>query len=49
MVTETAQDRPADQADVRRNNLSRLLRRLREAGPRSRARLAEEQALSGVS
>ncbi|WP_240617321.1 ROK family transcriptional regulator [Nocardioides speluncae] len=38
--------RPAEQFDVRRGNLSVALRRLREAGPRSRARLAEETGLT---
>jgi Uncharacterized membrane-associated protein/domain len=38
--------RPAEQADVRRGNLSLVLRRLREAGPRSRARLSEETGLT---
>lgn len=38
--------RPAEQFDVRRGNLSVVLRRLREEGPRSRARLAEETGLT---
>lgn len=33
---------PADHAAVRRNNLSLVLRHLRDHGPRSRARIAEE-------
>ena len=42
----SARGRPAEQADVRRGNLSLVLRRLRSAGPRSRARLAEETGLT---
>ncbi|MGH3715321.1 MAG: ROK family transcriptional regulator [Micromonosporaceae bacterium] len=36
----------AEPADVRRGNLALVLRRLREAGPRSRAKLAEETDLT---
>lgn len=41
--------RPADQTDVRRNNLSLVLRKLREGGGRSRAKLAEETGLTKAS
>lgn len=37
---------PADQLDVRRHNLSVVLRRLRTDGPRTRARLAEDTGLN---
>ncbi|MDT0276579.1 ROK family transcriptional regulator [Blastococcus goldschmidtiae] len=37
---------PADQAAVRRGNLGRVLRLLRDEGPRSRARIAEETGLN---
>lgn len=37
---------PADQAAVRRGNLGRVLRLLRDAGPRSRARIAQETGLN---
>jgi predicted NBD/HSP70 family sugar kinase len=37
---------PADQATVRRSNLALVLRHLREAGPRSRARIAVETGLN---
>ncbi|MGH3737555.1 MAG: ROK family protein [Micromonosporaceae bacterium] len=39
-------DQPAEQADVRRGNLSLVLRRIRDAGPRSRARIAAETGLT---
>ena len=38
--------RPADQATVRRSNLGLVLRHLRDAGPRSRARIAQETGLN---
>lgn len=37
---------PADQATVRRNNLGLVLRHLRDQGPRSRARIAQETGLN---
>ena len=37
---------PADQAAVRRGNLGLVLRLLRDAGPRSRARIAQETGLN---
>ena len=37
---------PADQATVRRNNLGLVLRHLRDSGPRSRARIAQETGLN---
>jgi predicted NBD/HSP70 family sugar kinase len=37
---------PADQATVRRSNLGLVLRHLRAAGPRSRARIAQETGLN---
>src|SRR4051812_33080390 len=37
---------PADQAAVRRSNLGLVLRHLRDAGPRSRARIAQETGLN---
>ncbi len=37
---------PADQATVRRSNLSLVLRHLRDHGPRSRARIAQETGLN---
>ncbi len=37
---------PTDQAAVRRGNLGRVLRLLRDEGPRSRARIAEETGLN---
>jgi predicted NBD/HSP70 family sugar kinase len=37
---------PADQATVRRINLGLVLRHLRDAGPRSRARIAQETGLN---
>lgn len=37
---------PADQATVRRSNLALVLRHLRDAGPRSRARIAVETGLN---
>ena len=37
---------PADQSAVRRGNLGRVLRLLRDEGPRSRARIAEETGLN---
>ena len=37
---------PVDQATVRRSNLSLVLRHLRDAGPRSRARIAQETGLN---
>ena len=36
---------PADQAAVRRSNLGLVLRHLRDAGPRSRARIAQDTGL----
>lgn len=39
-------DQRSDQLSVRRSNLSLVLRHLRDAGPRSRARLAEETGLN---
>jgi predicted NBD/HSP70 family sugar kinase len=41
-----ARGAPADQAAVRRGNLGRVLRLLRDEGPRSRARIAEETGLN---
>ena len=38
--------RPADQATVRRSNLGLVLRHLRDAGPRSRARIAQDTGLN---
>jgi predicted NBD/HSP70 family sugar kinase len=37
---------PADQATVRRSNLGLVLRHLRDSGPRSRARIAQETGLN---
>lgn len=37
---------PADQATVRRNNLGLVLKHLRDAGPRSRARIAQDTGLN---
>ena len=37
---------PADQATVRRSNLALVLRHLRDSGPRSRARIAQETGLN---
>ncbi|CCG04483.1 ROK family transcriptional regulator [Blastococcus saxobsidens] len=37
---------PADQATVRRTNLGLVLRHLRDSGPRSRARIAQETGLN---
>ena len=37
---------PADQVTVRRNNLALVLRHLRDAGPRSRARIAADTGLN---
>src|SRR5687768_17194499 len=37
---------PADHAGVRRSNLGLVLRHLRDHGPRSRARIAEETGLN---
>ncbi|MFD2093927.1 ROK family transcriptional regulator [Blastococcus deserti] len=37
---------PADQAAVRRSNLGLVLRHLRDAGPRSRARIAQDTGLN---
>src|SRR3954471_5486318 len=37
---------PADQATVRRSNLSLVLRHLRDHGPRSRARIAQDTGLN---
>ena len=37
---------PADQATVRRNNLGVVLRHVRDAGPRSRARIAQDTGLN---
>src|SRR3954454_401767 len=37
---------PADQATVRRSNLGLVLRHLRDHGPRSRARIAQETGLN---
>ncbi|RBY76293.1 ROK family transcriptional regulator [Blastococcus sp. TF02-09] len=41
-----AREAPADQSAVRRGNLGRVLRLLRDEGPRSRARIAEETGLN---
>ena len=38
--------RPADQTAVRRSNLALVLRRLRDAGPRSRAGIAADTGLT---
>ena len=40
------QHSPADQATVRRSNLGLVLRHLRDAGSRSRARIAQETGLN---
>src|SRR3712207_7122863 len=40
---------PVDQAAVRRSNLGLVLRHLRDAGPRSRARIAQETGLDRKS
>ena len=45
----TANAGRADQIDVRRANLSLVLRTLRERGPRSRARIAEDTGLTKAS
>src|ERR671929_2298781 len=37
---------PSDQATVRRSNLGLVLRHLRSAGPRSRARIAQDTGLN---
>ena len=37
---------PADQATVRRSNLGLVLRHLRDSGPRSRARIAQDTGLN---
>ena len=37
---------PADQATVRRSNLALVLRHLRDSGPRSRAKIAQETGLN---
>jgi predicted NBD/HSP70 family sugar kinase len=37
---------PADQATIRRSNLGLVLRHLRDAGPRSRARIAQDTGLN---
>ncbi len=42
----TRRTAPADQAAVRRSNLGLVLRHLRDAGPRSRARIAQETGLN---
>lgn len=42
----TRRQTPADQATVRRSNLGLVLRHLRDAGPRSRARIAQETGLN---
>jgi predicted NBD/HSP70 family sugar kinase len=42
----TRRHAPADQATVRRSNLGLVLRHLRDAGPRSRARIAQETGLN---
>jgi predicted NBD/HSP70 family sugar kinase len=42
----TRRQAPADQATVRRSNLGLVLRHLRDAGPRSRARIAQETGLN---
>jgi predicted NBD/HSP70 family sugar kinase len=39
-------DAPADQATVRRSNLGLVLRHLRDSGPRSRARIAQDTGLN---
>jgi predicted NBD/HSP70 family sugar kinase len=44
--TDLRRQAPADQATVRRINLGLVLRRLRDAGPRSRARIAQETGLN---
>jgi predicted NBD/HSP70 family sugar kinase len=46
MGTELRGGTTADQASVRRNNLSVVLAHLRDAGPRSRARVADETGLN---
>jgi predicted NBD/HSP70 family sugar kinase len=45
-VRSLAGRQPADQVTVRRSNLSLVLRHLRDAGPRSRARIAVETGLT---
>jgi predicted NBD/HSP70 family sugar kinase len=42
----TRRQAPADQATVRRSNLGLVLRHLRDAGPRSRARIAQDTGLN---
>jgi predicted NBD/HSP70 family sugar kinase len=42
----TRRSAPADQATVRRSNLGLVLRHLRDAGPRSRARIAQDTGLN---
>ncbi len=42
----TGRQAPADQATVRRSNLGLVLRHLRDDGPRSRARIAQETGLN---
>src|SRR3712207_3011416 len=42
----TRRHAPADQATVRRSNLGLVLRHLRDSGPRSRARIAQETGLN---
>ncbi|TQN41999.1 putative NBD/HSP70 family sugar kinase [Blastococcus colisei] len=42
----TRREAPADQASVRRSNLGLVLRHLRDAGPRSRARIAQDTGLN---
>jgi predicted NBD/HSP70 family sugar kinase len=44
--TTARRSAPADQATVRRSNLGLVLRHLRDAGPRSRARIAQETGLN---
>src|SRR4051794_3303260 len=46
MIEPAATPAAADQAALRRANLGRLLRSLRDAGPRSRARLAVDLGLN---
>jgi hypothetical protein len=45
-VNAVVPDSPADQAGVRRANLGLVLRHLRDHGPRSRARIAQETGLN---
>jgi predicted NBD/HSP70 family sugar kinase len=45
-ATQARPATPADQASMRRSNLGLVLRHLRDAGPRSRARIAQETRLN---